>query len=288
MRTLIKYLVILNSIGLSYAWSQQPSPVGILFNPRVNTFAISGVGGGNLYEFSAAQNSTSGQMAIDLNAGLRNTKTKRSRKEKLQTLTTIFKYNPFLNTNYISGDSIETRKLAFVDNEFQMMFGFRLSNLKTIGVDNDSRLLNSLFLDVSTAPYSLKNSADQLNTGFRSFNTNLGCQFGYFTNYEIGIFGVIISPQINHIYIYENNPNGTTFEELNKSKDKLSNNFLGWGLKFSVPMNDFCIFFETRKYIPLGNANKIYGLTDRAIFSIGGIATGTVFKTKTKETKYND
>lgn len=46
-------------------WAQQPSPIGILYNPRVNKFAISGVGGGNAYEFSAAKSSTSGQVSFD-------------------------------------------------------------------------------------------------------------------------------------------------------------------------------------------------------------------------------
>lgn len=98
MKILIKYLVIVILILQQRAWAQQPSPIGIIFNPRVNTFAISGVGGGNLYEFSASNNSTSGQMAIDWNVALSNGLTKRTRKEKLQTLTTIFKYNPLFTS----------------------------------------------------------------------------------------------------------------------------------------------------------------------------------------------
>lgn len=168
------------------------------------------------------------------------------------------------------------------------MLGVRLSNLTNFGIDNNSKLLKSIFMDISTAPYSLRNSMNPFNSGFRSFNINGGWQIGYISNSDIGVYGVILSPQINYIYLYENNPNGKAFEELNRSVEELSNNFLGWGLKISVPMNDFCIFFETRKYIPLGHSNNIYGLTDRAIFSLGGIATGTVFKTKTKETKYLD
>ncbi len=268
-------------------YSQQPSPIGILYNPRVNTFAISGVGGGNLYEFTSEKSSTSGQVALDWNIGLSNGKAKSSGKDKLTTLTTIFKYNPFLKANYISGDSIDMRKLAFVDNEFQMLIGFRLSNIRQAGIDYNSRLLNLFFVDASMAPYALANSINPLNTGFRNFNINFGYQFGYITNTDFGLVGFTISPQLNYMYVYENIATGTSFEELNRSNSKLSRNILGGGFKISIPLNDFSFFFEARKYFPIDNQIEIAGLTDRMIFSFGGVATGTVFKTKTKEIKQN-
>jgi len=275
-------------LTLNYSYGQQPSPIGILFNPRVNTFAISGVGGGNLYELTAQKSSTSGQVAFDWNIGLADGQTRKTNKDKFTTLTTIFKYNPFLQANYVSGDSIEMRKLAFVDNEFQILLGFRLSNIREIGTDNNSKLINLFFVDASMAPYSLAKSVDPLNTGFKNFNINAGYQFGYITNTDFGLVGFTISPQINYIYIYDNNVNGTSFEELNRVSTKLSRNILGGGFKINIPLNDFCFFFEARKYFPLDNSSNIKGLTDRTIFSFGGVATGTVFKTKTKETKYNE
>jgi hypothetical protein len=266
---------------------QQPSPIGIIFNPRVNTFAISGVGGGNLYELTAEKSSTSGQLAIDWNIGLMDSQTKKKGKEKLTTLTSIIKYNPFLQANFISGDSLELRKIAYVDNEFQFFFGIRLTNLKTLGLDNNSKLVNMVFIDFSTADYQLK-STNTLNTGFRNINLTLGYQIGYITNTDFGLVGVTFSPQINFLNIYENKSNGSSFEELNSSNDALSRNVLGGGFKINAPLNDFCFFFEARKYFPLDNSRQIVGLTDRMIFSFGGVATGTVFKTKTKESKYND
>jgi hypothetical protein len=288
MTTKITIFLFVVTIMTTKAFCQQPSPIGIIFNPRVNTFAISGVGGGNLYELTAKNSSTSGQVALDWNIGLKDSRTKKTGKDKLTTLTTIFKYNPFLQANFVTGDSIELRKIAFVDNEFQMLLGFRLTNLTTMGTDNNSKLLNMFFADASMAPYELKYSANPLNTGFRNFNINLGYQVGYITNTDFGLVGFTFSPQLNFINIYENQSNGSAFEELNISNERLSRNILGGGLKINIPLNDFCFFFEVRKYFPLDNSRQIIGLTDRAIFSFGGVATGTVFKTKTEESKYID
>jgi hypothetical protein len=215
-------------------------------------------------------------------------RTRKTRKEKLSTLTTIFKYNPFLQANYVTGDSLELRKVAFVDNEFQMLVGFRLTNLKTIGIDRNSKSVSMIFADASMAPYELKNSINPLNSGFRNFNINIGYQIGYITLTDFGLVGFTISPQINFINIYENSSMGKSFEELNQTNESLSRNILGSGFKINIPLNDFCFFFEYRKYSPLDNSTRIIGLTDRGIFSFGGVATGTVFKTKTKESKYND
>jgi len=273
-------------LTMNYSFGQQPSPIGIIFNPRVNTFAISGVGGGNLYELTAQKSSTSGQVALDWNIGLADGKIKKTGKDKFTTLTTIFKYNPFLQANYVSGDSMEMRKLAFVDNEFQMLLGFRLSNIREVGTDNNAKLINLFFVDASMAPYSLAKSLDSLNTGFKNFNINAGYQIGLITNTDFGLVGFTISPQINFLYVYDNEANGRSFEELTRINMKLSRNMLGGGFKINIPLNDFCFFFEARKYFPIDNSLNIKGLTDRTIFSFGGVATGTVFKTKTKETRY--
>jgi hypothetical protein len=286
MTSRIKIISVICSLLTTSIWGQQPSPIGIIFNPRVNTLALSGVGGGNLYEFTANKSSTSGQFALDWNIGFDNRKSKKAGKERLTTLTTIFKYNPFLQTNYVSGDSIEMRKLAFVDNEFQMLFGARWSNIRPVGIENNAKMVNLFFFDASMAPYSLLNSVDPLNTGFRNFNINAGFQYGLITNTDLGLIGFTISPQINFLSIYENNPEGTAFEELNRAELELSRKFLGGGFKLAIPLNDFCFFFEMRKYFPLENPSHITGLTERSIFSFGGVATGTVFKTKIKEEKY--
>jgi len=269
---------------------QHISNAKMVYSPRVNTFAVSGVGGGNLYEFSADKSSSSGQISIDWNIALNNNvKNKNNRgvtpSEKPRTLTTVFKYNPFLRANYVNGDSVELRKIAFVDNEFQMMFGLRFNQLKTFGSESISKFLTSYFIDLSTAPYQLKNSPTN-STGFRNFNVNLGAQIGYMTNLDFGLLGVTINPQINYINIYDNKSGDKGFEELVGSSNSLGRNYLGFGGKLVVYLNDFAIFFEGRKYINTKSNPEITGLTDRAIFSLGGVATGTVFKNKTNENRF--
>jgi hypothetical protein len=290
-----KYINIIGVLFLlqiaTEAFSQHISNAKMVYNPRANTFAVSGVGGGNLYEFSSDKSSSSGQVSIDWNIALNYGKKKgysksRSNGDKLRTLTTVFKYNPFLRANYVNGDSVELRKIAFVDNEFQMMLGFRFNQLNPFGSETSSKFLTSYFIDFSTAPYQIQNSPSN-STGFRNFNVNLGAQFGYLTNLDFGLLGVTINPQINYINIYDNKSGDRGFEELANSSNSLGRNYLGFGGKLIVYLNDFAIFFEGRKYISPKSYPSIIGLTDRAIFSIGGVATGTVFKNKTNEDRYN-
>lgn len=273
---------------------QHISNAKMVYNPRANTFAVSGVGGGNLYEFSSDKSSSSGQVSVDWNIALNKNTTKNrnlykntNNDEKLRTLTTVFKYNPFLRANYVNGDSVELRKIAFVDNEFQMMLGFRFNQLNPFGIESTSKFLASYFLDFSTAPYQIQNSPTN-SSGFRNFNINFGGQFGYMTNLDFGLLGVTLNPQINYINIYDNKLGDRGFEELAKSSDNLSRNYFGFGGKLIVYLNDFAIFFEGRKYISPKSYPVITGLSDRAIFSIGGVATGTVFKNKTNEDRFNN
>lgn len=258
----------------------------MVYNPRVNTFTVSGVGGGNVYELSADKSSSSGQFSIDWNIALNNKKRGYySSGDKLRTLTTVFKYNPLLRANYINGDSAELRKIAFVDNEFQIMFGFRYNQLTSFGSEGSSRLLSSYFVDFSTAPYEIQNSVSN-STGFRNFNVNFGGQFGYMTNLDFGLLGVTINPQINTIFIYDDKSGDIGFEELAGSSEKLGRTYMGFGGKIVVYLNDFAFYFEGRKYTTPKTYPEIIGLTDRAIFSLGGVATGTVFKNKTDENRH--
>ena len=275
----IIFLININYIIL-VTYGQQISNAKMVYNPRVNTFAVSGVGGGNLYEFNANKSSSSGQISIDWNIALDQANSKKVQK----TLTTVFKYNPFLRANYVNGDSLELRKIAFVDNEFQIMLGLRYNQLQRFGSESLSKFLISYFIDFSTAPYQIENSPSQ-STGFRNFNVNLGTQLGYMTNLDFGLLGLTFNPQLNYLNIYDNKTGDMGFEELAMSSSTLGRNYFGCGGKFVVYLNDFAIFFEGRKYFNSKTYPKITGLTDRIIFSLGGVATGTVFKNKTNENK---
>jgi len=281
MKNALLFTSLLSVFG---AFSQQPSPIGIIYNPRINKLAISGVGGGNLYEFSTANSSTSGQFALDWNIEISDKSSKKG-KDKYTTLTPVFKYNPFLRAKYNTGDSLSVRKLAFIDNEFALFFGVRFNTLKEFGNDANSKSLNSGFFDFSYTPYSLSGSAVADNTGFSNFNMNLGYQWGIISNTDFGVIGVILSPQLNFISVYEDKLLGTSLEEMMNISERVSRNYLGAGAKLNIPVNDFSFFFEIRKYVPLNTSFQTPGLTDRTIFSVGGVATGTVFKTRTKESR---
>lgn len=289
MKRFVFFLGLIYSYGMGVL-GQQASPISIIYNPRVNTFAISGVGGGNLYELNTEKSSASGQVALDWNIALNRPNVKkegiwsyeRQKNEKLNTLTTVFKYNPVLKVNYASGDTADIRKLAFIDNQFQVLFGLRYNNIRESAADESAKFLMSAFSDLSTTPYKIIGSPLG-NTGFRTFNINMGGQFGYITNTDFGLVGAVISPQVNYIHVYEDIAGGKSFEEFAKVNTAVTRNMLGFGGKLMIPLNDFSFFVEARKYIPLGINQPVSGLTDRTIFTFGGVATGTVFKTRTKE-----
>lgn len=288
MKNPIKISFVITLLCSFEAVAQMPNPVDMVFFPRQNRFAVSGVGGGNLYELSAAKSSTSGQIALDWNIALNSDNTDEysydydAKPKSVKTLTTMFKYNPFSQANYVTTDSIETRKLAFVDNEFQIMLGLRYGSLKSTKSDQSAKMLFSPFMDFTMSTYKLDKSSHN-NSGFRNFSINLGTQLGFVTNTDFGIVGIILDPQLNFISLYDEIEGGTSFEELahvNATTKTLSRNIMGAGLKIVIPLNDFSFFIEGRKYFPLDNDIPIPGLTDRMVFSFGGMATGTAFRNK--------
>jgi hypothetical protein len=277
MKIKITLSVVLMSILSSYVIAQQASPIDMLYAPRENTFAISGVGGSNMY-LQSKKASSSGQIALDWNIALKDGYSKRNSNSKYTTLTTIFKYNPLAQTEYESKDSVEMKKIGFVDNEFNMMLGLRLSSVTDMGYDAEAKLFKNFFIDGTMSPYSLTSMIDSNKIGFKNFNINGGLQLGYITNTDFGIVGFTITPEFSFISIYEDQSNGRAFEQLFNSPYDLSHSIMGWGMKVTVPLNDFCFFFEFRNYYPVSNDVVIRGLTDQTIFSFGGVATGTVFK----------
>jgi hypothetical protein len=286
MKTNFIFLSIaLTCMVSSMAFCQQPSPIDIMYSPRDNTFAISGVGGGNLYELKTAKSSTSGQISLDWNIALQDGETRKSYRDKQTTLTTVFKYNPLGQAKYNAGDTLDNRKIAFIDNELQMLLGFRVSSLSGMGSDDAAKFLRSFFVDAAMTPFSLLDSVNKLNTGFKNFNINFGFQFGYITNTSFGKVGFMINPQIDYIYLYEDNIGSRSFEALNHSSINMASNIIGAGVKIYIPINDFSFFFEARKYKALNNPVTIPGLTDRPVISFGAVATGNVFNTE-KDSDY--
>jgi hypothetical protein len=265
--------------------AQQASPIDMVYSPRDNTFAIAGVGGSNGYTQSKSA-SSSGQIALDWNIALKDGYSKRNSNSKYTTLTTIFKYNPLFKTKYMTSDSVELKKIGFVDNELNMMLGMRVSSVTDMGYDAEAKFMKLFYVDATMSPYEVTSVLDSSISGFKSFNINGGFSLGYLTNSSFGIVGFSIAPEVNFISIYEDEENNRAFEKFCNSSYDLSHNIFGYGLKITVPLNDFCFFFEFRNYVPVSNNVNIHGLTDRTIFSFGGVASGTVFKAGGDDNSY--
>jgi hypothetical protein len=286
MKRKITLSVFFMAIMCISAIAQQASPIDMIYAPRDNTFAISGVGGSNGYNQSK-QASSSGQIALDWNIALKDGYSKRNSNSKYTTLTTVFKYNPLFQTKYMTSDSVEMKKIGFVDNEFIMMLGMRISSVTDMGYDAEAKFMKTFFVDATMSPFQVTSVLDTTTSGFKSFNINGGFQLGYLANTSFGIVGFGIAPEASFISIYEDEANGRAFEEFSNSPYDFSHSIFGYGLKITVPLNDFCFFFEFRNYMPVSNDVVIRGLTDRTIFSFGGVATGTVFKSNSDDSGYN-
>ncbi len=258
--------------------AQFPTPIKMLYAPKVNSFAVSGVGGGNLYELRGSSPSSSGQLAIDYNIIIG----ENEQRSRVSALAILFKYNPFMRATSFSGDSIDNRKFGFVDNEFQFMGGARMIVNKRIMSDESAKRTHSFFLDFATAEHNLRGDT-MGNTGFRNFNVNAGYQFALLKNTDFGLVGFTLNPQANFVVIYDDHIGDRSFELLTGSNVNLGRVFGGGGFKLGFPVNDLHFFFEGRKYWSLDNSAPIRNFSERLIFSVGGVATGTIFKNKTKE-----
>jgi hypothetical protein len=139
---------------------------------------------------------------------------------------------------------------------------------------------NSFFADFSVSPYNIV-STIETNNGFYNFNTTSGFQFGYTTATGFGVIALTFALQANYFYIYDYTSSDWAFDELlNYTEKTLSRQWFGGGGKIIFQINDFAIYIESRYYAPIENQIQIRDFSTRPIFSIGGIATGTIFKNK--------
>lgn len=258
-------------------FGQQAIPTEMLFNPRVNKFSISGIGGGNMHELSSSSSSASAQIATDFAIKLKDTD------ERYRTLVTSFKYNPTSHTKFFVGDTIDMKRIAFIDNQYLIYFGAKYYALHNSDNDeNEARWINSVFFDGSLSTYNIKNSLYN-NKGFYNFNLLAGIQGGYTTNTDFGIIAVTLSLQGNYINIYDLTTTDRAFDELlSADYNELARNYYGYGGKFTFQINDFAIYLELRRYYS-DNKVVINDFSNRAIFSIGGVATGTIFRSKRED-----
>jgi hypothetical protein len=275
--------VIIANISLQ---AQQTSPIRMLFEPRQNTFSLLGAGGGNLYDFFNAAGGAAvlgGDFNFNLGEKINNDK------KKLKTFLLDIKFNLFNNTSFDGRfDSLDIRRFVFQDNDFRFTLGGRYNLIKSKNKENAKwKGISSAFFDLIVVPYQIQNSAYG-NKGLTVVSLNMGGKFGFMTQWGIGVFGMSINPQLDMLFVM-NAPGDFTFEEVTRTYTKLPQNetlargYIGVGCKIEIPLTDFNLFFDFRKYFKTGAGVEVEGLTDRLLFTFGGVAVGSIFKNKKKK-----
>ena len=205
-----------------------------------------------------------------------------------------FKIHPFINTLLESGDSIDVRRFAFQDNDFRIQFGGRFTHLKEREKNPNmgSKTFAQGFLDIIIVPYQIESSVAG-NKGFTSLSLNMGGKFGVMGKFMGGTFGITANPQLDLLFLMDG-PNSTALEEVTR-KDlsglaaigttaaKSARGYVAGGLKIEIPLNDFILSFDIRRYFKMGAGAELEGLTNNTLFSIGGIAMGSIFKNRSKK-----
>lgn len=285
---MLKHKLFILGLLLSFVtqiFAQQSTPIRMLFEPRENTFSITGAGGGNLYSLVSAAGSASGILGIDANFDLGEKIT--DAKEKFKTIAGTFKVNLFNSTLVRAVDSMDARRIVFQDNDFRINIGLRYNIIKQKN-KKIFKPITSAFLDLVIVPYQVEGSA-QGNKGFTTLSLNAGGKFGFLTQWGIGIFGITINPQLDMLFVLQSK-NDFSFEEImqtgtlpNLSIPKLSKGYIGIGTKIEIPLTDFGLFFDFRKYFKIGSGvDAAPGLVDRLQFTFGGMALGSIFKNMKK------
>jgi hypothetical protein len=297
MKTLLSSIFLsltLYFINIDIAKAQQPSPVDMLYQPLDDYFRFSGAGGGSLYGLFKPSGAASGIMSLDANFNL-NEKVENA-KRKISTLSFNFKIHPFVNSLIQSGDSMDVRRFIFQDNDFRLQFGARFTKLKereklpNLGFKSYSQG----FVDFVILPFQVSNSVDPTqNKGFTTLSVNAGGKFGIITKFMGGNFGINANPQVDMLLILDGsdskaleevtlrNVSTTILDALPKS----ARAYIGTGVKIEIPLNDFIISFDIRRYFKMGSGPELEGITDKTQFSIGGIATGSIFKNSKRKNK---
>lgn len=277
-------------LGLAICWSfqifaQQSTPIRMLFEPRENTFSLTGAGGGNLYSLFNAAGSASGILGIDANFNL-GEKIEEA-KEKFKTIAATFKVNLFNSTLVRAADSMDARRIVFQDNDFRINIGLRYNLVKQRN-KKIFKPVTSAFFDLVIVPYQVEGSS-QGNKGFTTLSLNAGGKFGFLAKWGIGVFGITVNPQLDMLFVLQSDGD-FSFEEImqtgtlpNLSIPKLAKGYIGIGTKIEIPLTDFGLFFDFRKYFKVGSGvDAAPGLVDRLQFTFGGMALGSIFKNMKK------
>ena len=123
-----------------------------------------------------------------------------------------------------------------------------------------------------------------------TLSINMGGKFGFVRRLGGGLWGISINPRADLLFVMDaqvSTGEVRPFEGalgLNINDPQVSRAYLGLGTKIEIPLNDFALSFDFCKYFGMGGDGAA-GLTDNLLFSIGGVATGTIFKNKAARKK---
>lgn len=285
--------IFISLFCMAGAWAQHSSPIKMLYQPRQNFITFSGAGGGNLYSLFKAAGSASGILGLDGVIKLGEDKLK-EKFNNLKSLALTAKANFFNNTNLKAYDSLDIRRMVFQDNDFRFVMGARYNFLKEKKENPNDRLKTFAtgFFDLIITPYRVdKTTTAYGNKGMTNISLNMGGKFGFLTKWGIGLFGITVNPQLDFLFI-ANSKNDYSLEEVLQipfdvqsalPTVDLARSYFGIGTRIEIPLNDFAICFDLRKYFKMGPGQAIEGLQNGVVFSVGGMAIGSIFKNKDKE-----
>ncbi len=271
----IASLLLLVSIGfVSRLTAQQISPVDLLMSPEQFKGALTASGNGNASNLSSFESAgVSAQGAAEFVVGTHPTK----KKGNLISFPVIFRYN-FLNSSRIfQRDTFNVRSLTFMDNNQTINIGFRVRNLRDLG---DDKYLLSFLTDYSYRRFSILDQAGG-NNQFETHSVMMGFHTGILMNTNVASIGFTVAPTVNYLMVDNIDP--AAFKNAIGSTRDVSNQYLGLGGRFLFQFNDFSVFFDVKKYLPLESGSTVPGLSDRAVINFGGNATGSILKFKKGE-----
>ncbi len=292
MKQLLGFITILFFQFPQSINAQHPTPVEMLYQPLDDYFRFSGAGGGNMYGLFQSSGAASGVLSLDANYNI--SEKVNNAKRKINTIALSFKIHPFINTLVKSGDSIDIRRFIFQDNDFRIQLGSRFTRLKekeklpNLGFKSYAQA----FVDLIIVPYQVANSvAPTQNKGFTTLSFNAGGKLGLITKIFGGNFGISANPQMDMLLILDGSDSkaleeitiGTVSPAILNALPRSARGYIGGGLKIEIPLNDFLLSFDIRRYFKMGSGPELDGMTDRTLFSIGGVAMGSIFKNRNKK-----
>ena len=248
--------------------AQQITPVSLLAEPQKYKGIVMGIGSGDFNKIKVASSVVSAQGAGELLIGTHRTK----KKGNWISFPVVGRYN-FLNSSKIFRlDTFNLRNIVFLDNNQLANAGGRIRTIKPFF---DDQFLLSFVVDYSLGSFSVVDSSER-KSRFLTHSAMIGTQLGFLLSTNMGPIGITVSPSINYLNVQ--NLNANAFQIAAKSPNQIGNQFIGFGGRGLLQLNDFPLFGDLRGFVPIGSKATVPGLTNRVSFTFGGNAVGMIAK----------